>query len=111
MMTIEELSIIIGIVVSIFSIVTPIIKLTKTMAELTIGVQALKDSLNNIIIKNHDAHSRMWDHNKRQDKVINNHDRRLAKVENKLGINASTASEDSGILDIITIDEKDLEED
>lgn len=85
-MTVEELVILVGLAVSVISIVTPIIKLTKTMAELTINVQSLKDSLNSIIAKNHDAHSRMWEHNKRQDEVINDHDKRIVIVETKLGI-------------------------
>ena len=85
-MKVEELVILVGLAVSVISIVTPIIKLTKTMAELTIGVQSLKDSLNSLIAKNHDAHSRMWEHNKRQDEVINDHDKRIVIVETKLGI-------------------------
>lgn len=108
-MTVEDLVTLLGLVLAVFSVVTPIIKLTKTMAELTIGVQALKDSLNNIITKNHDAHSRMWDHNKRQDEVINDHDRRIGVVETKLGI---TSSHNQGASSIgrLNIDERILED-
>ena len=91
-MTFEDLVTLIGLIVAVISIVTPIMKLTKTMAELTIGVQSLKDSLNNIITKNHDAHARMWNHNKRQDEVINDHDKRIGIVETKLGITAYNCS-------------------
>ena len=107
-MTIEDLVTFLGLIIAVFSIVTPIIKLTKTMAELTIGVQGLKDSLNNIITKNHDAHSRMWEHNKRQDEVINDHDKRIVIVETKLGID----SLHGGTLNVgrLTIDEQMLED-
>ena len=106
-MTIEDLVTLLGIVLAVFSVVTPIIKLTKTMAELTIGVQALKDSLNNIITKNHDAHSRMWEHNKRQDEVINDHDKRIVIVETKLGISPNPGGTNMGR---INIDERILED-
>lgn len=99
-MTTEDLVTLVGLAVAVISIVTPIIKLTKTMAELTIGVQSLKDSLNNIITKNHDAHSRMWDHNKRQDEVINDHDKRIVVVETKLGITPGSSSSTIGRLAI-----------
>ena len=110
-MTIEDLVTLIGLGVAIISVVTPIVKLTKTMAELIIGVQSLKDSLNNIISKNHDAHSRMWEHNKRQDEVINDHDKRIVVVETKLGIspipvNSNTTSVVGGL----HIDEQILED-
>jgi hypothetical protein len=96
-MTFEDLVALIGLVVAVISIVTPIMKLTKTMAELTIGVQSLKDSLNDIIAKNHDAHSRMWGHNKRQDEIINEHEKRIGVVETKLGITPYTYTTTTGV--------------
>ena len=108
-MTIEDVVVLIGLVTAVISIVTPIMKLTKTMAELTIGVQSLKDSLNNIITKNHDAHSRMWDHNKRQDEVINDHDKRIVVVETKLGITPHSSPSSTGITGL-HIDERILDE-
>ena len=108
-MTVEDLVACLGLVLAVFSIVTPIIKLTRTMAELTIGVQALKDSLNNIIQKNHDAHSRMWEHNKRQDEVINDHDKRIVVVETKLGI-AQSHNETASSMGVLNIDEQILED-
>lgn len=108
-MTVEDLVTLIGLAVAVISIVTPIIKLTKTMAELTIGVQSLKDSLNNIITKNHDAHSRMWEHNKRQDEVINDHDKRIVVVETKLGI-SSTHSPNTTVVGGLHIDEQILDD-
>ena len=108
-MQVEDLVTLLGLVLAVFSVVTPIIKLTKTMAELTIGVQALKDSLNNIITKNHDAHSRMWDHNKRQDEVINDHDKRIVIVETKLGITPSNSSSTAS-MGRLNIDERILED-
>ena len=107
-MVVEDLVTLLGLVLAVFSVVTPIIKLTKTMAELTIGVQGLKDSLNSIIAKNHDAHSRMWEHNKRQDEVINDHDKRIVVVETKLGI---TPSHNGALsMGVLSIDERILED-
>lgn len=108
-MTVNDVVILVGLVTAVISIVTPIIKLTKTMAELTIGVQSLKDSLNNIITKNHDAHSRMWEHNKRQDEVINDHDKRIVVVETKLGI-SPTHSPSTTVVGGLHIDEQILDD-
>jgi hypothetical protein len=102
-MTFEDFITLIGVIVGLISIITPIMKLTKTMAELNIGVQCLKESLNNITIKNHDAHSRMWEHNKSQDEVINNHEKRMVVVETKLGITPTDGH-------IETIDERILDD-
>lgn len=85
-LTAETLIMLVGFVGTLIAIASPVIKLTKTMAELTLTVQGLKDSLNDIILKNHDAHKQMWEHNRRQDDVINDHDRRLTKIESKFGI-------------------------
>lgn len=85
-MSVETLIMLLGLVTTLIAIVSPILKLTKTMAELTLTVQALKDSLNDIIVKNHDAHRQMWEHNNKQDEIINDHDRRISRIENKMEI-------------------------
>ena len=85
-MSAETLIMLLGLVGTLIAIASPVIKLTKTMAELTLTVQSLKDSLNDIILKNHDAHRQMWEHNKNQDEVINDHDRRITRIENKINI-------------------------
>lgn len=65
----------------IVSIVTPILKLTKIMTELNFSVEGLKDAVNQMSIKNTESHRRIWEHNEEQDKVIDDHERRLIKIE------------------------------
>ncbi len=85
-MDIEMLAVLLGLVTAAIGIAAPIFKLTNTITHLTVTVENLEESLNNIILKNHDAHLQIWEHNKRQDKVINEHDRRIAIVETKVGV-------------------------
>lgn len=74
-------------------IVQPLIKaltdLTKTMTKLDDSVQGLKDDLTetkNKIKENEghsrDAHQRLWNHNDKQDKLIEDHEKRIYFLEN-----------------------------
>lgn len=85
-MTTNDLTILIGFIVSIIAITSPVIKLTKTMAELSVSVEALKETLNDITEKNHEAHARLWEHNNKQDDVINEHDKRISTIESRIDI-------------------------
>lgn len=76
--------IIIGIITLfgfLVSVVTPIAKLTKIMTELTDSVQSLKEAINEIGTKNTESHRRIWEHNTEQDQTLENHEKRITKLE------------------------------
>ncbi len=65
----------------IVSVVTPILKLTKVMTELNVSVAALKETINEMGVRNTESHRRIWEHNDEQDKKIDDHERRINKME------------------------------
>lgn len=65
----------------LISIIGPFTKLTKTMTELTISVQALKEVVEELGVKNNEAHKRIWGHNDEQDERLDDHEKRIMKVE------------------------------
>lgn len=65
----------------VISIMGPLTKLTKIMTELTVSVQGLKEVVNEMGIKNTESHKRLWEHNNKQDESIENHERRISKIE------------------------------
>ena len=76
--------IIIGIITLfgfLVSVVTPIAKLTKIMTELIDSVQSLKEAINEIGTKNTESHRRIWEHNTVQDQTLENHEKRITKLE------------------------------
>lgn len=76
------------------AIVTPITRLTKTMTELTIGVQSLKEAIGDIVLKNNKSHTRLWEHNGKQDTILDNHEKRITKIEIKMDIQKEKEEED-----------------
>lgn len=77
---------IVALVGFIITLMTPLMKLTKTMAELNGNVKALSSSLEALNIKNTESHRRMWDHNEKQDDTLDNHETRITKIETKIDI-------------------------
>lgn len=65
----------------IVSVVTPITKLTKIMTELNFSVLGLKETVGQMNTKNTESHRRIWEHNEEQDIKINDHERRITKIE------------------------------
>ena len=65
----------------IVSIVTPILKLTKVMTQLTISVENLREVVDQMGAQNTESHKRIWEHNEDQDEKINNHEQRIFKLE------------------------------
>lgn len=72
---------IVTLVAFVTAIVKPITKLTNTITELIVTVKGLKDSFAEIVSKNEEAHKRIWDHVSKQDTVLDNHEKRLSKME------------------------------
>lgn len=64
------------------TVVKPIIQVTKIMTELNESIKVLTDKFDKFEINNHDDHKRIWKHNDKQDDVIQDHETRIALLEN-----------------------------
>jgi hypothetical protein len=65
----------------IVSVITPILKLTKIMTQLTLSVESLREAIDQISARNTESHRRLWEHNTEQDETLNNHEKRITKIE------------------------------
>lgn len=63
------------------SVITPLTKLTRIMTELTISVEGLKEAIKQMGDKNTESHRRIWEHNTEQDELLENHEKRITKIE------------------------------
>lgn len=68
-----------------FAIYTPISKSTKentkAMTELTVTMRVIGDKLSKFDEDNSKSHKRIWDHNDKQDEILNDHETRLQIIE------------------------------
>lgn len=65
---------------------TPLMKLSKTMTELNINMQNLNQAMNTLTANNAESHRRIWAHNEEQDEKLENHEKRITKIETKMDI-------------------------
>lgn len=77
---------IVALVGFIISVATPLMKLSKTMTELNINMQNLNQAMNVLTANNTESHRRIWAHNEEQDEKIENHEKRITKIETKMDI-------------------------
>ena len=77
---------IVALVGFIISVATPLMKLSKTMTELNINMQNLNKAMNVLTTNNTESHRRIWQHNEEQDEKIENHEKRITKIETKMDI-------------------------
>lgn len=68
------------------TIATPLMKLSKTMTELNINMQNLNQAMNTLTANNTESHRRIWVHNDEQDEKLENHEKRITKIETKMDI-------------------------
>ena len=67
----------------IISIVTPIVKLTKSITELTVKVDGFARQIEQQSVKSKESHERLWIHNEEQDEKLQEHEIRISNLENK----------------------------
>ena len=70
----------------IVTVTTPLMKLSKTMTELNINMQNLNQAMDTLTANNTESHRRIWSHNDEQDEKIENHEKRITKIETKMDI-------------------------
>lgn len=80
-MTWEIVAGIIALFGFLVSVVTPLTKLTKIMTELKVSVEGLKEAASQMGEKNTESHRRIWEHNTEQDETLDNHEKRITKIE------------------------------
>lgn len=68
------------------TIATPLMKLSKTMTELNVNMQNLNQAMNTLTANNAESHRRIWTHNDEQDEKLENHEKRITKIETKMDI-------------------------
>ena len=77
---------IVALVGFVITLATPLMKLSKTMTELNINMQNLNKAMNVLTANNTESHRRIWQHNEEQDEKIENHEKRITKIETKMDI-------------------------
>lgn len=65
----------------IISFVKPLITLNSTLTRLTDAVAVLEKEVANLATKNGDAHTRIWEKEREQDHLLQEHEKRLSKME------------------------------
>ena len=68
------------------TIATPLMKLSKTMTELNVNMQNLNQAMNTLTANNTESHRRIWAHNDEQDEKLENHEKRITKIETRMDI-------------------------
>ena len=77
---------IVALVGFVITLATPLMKLSKTMTELNVNMQNLNKAMNVLTTNNTESHRRIWAHNEEQDEKIENHEKRITKIETKMDI-------------------------
>lgn len=65
------------------AIVKPIVSLTKSITTLTVAVEDLQKDMGRLISKNSESHERIWKHEERQDTRLDDHEKRIIRIEGK----------------------------
>ena len=77
---------IVALVGFLVTVISPLMKLSKTMTELNVNMQNLNQAMNTLTSNNTESHRRIWEHNEEQDSKIENHEKRITKIETKMDI-------------------------
>ena len=82
-MTLEIVAGLFVLIGGIVSIDTPIVKLTKSITELTVKVDDFARQIEQQSVRSKEAHKRLWEHNEEQDDKLQEHEIRISNLENK----------------------------
>lgn len=77
---------VVGVIVVLFglivAIVTPLLKLNTSITQLTCAVGVLQKNIECLTTKNTESHTKLWEHNSKQDGIIADHEMRIKIIEN-----------------------------
>lgn len=76
-------TVIIALVGFATAVIKPIVSLTKSITTLTVAVENLKEDLRFFSDKNTESHERIWNHEKHQDERLDDHEKRIIRIEEK----------------------------
>ena len=62
---------------------TPLIKAIKAMTRLTVSVENLTKEIESLKSDNETEHDRLWAHNDKQDSQIEDHEKRIIRIEER----------------------------
>lgn len=79
----EVYLVIVSLVGFAIAIGTPIIKLNTSITRLIDRLENLDKGLEELDAKNHKSHERIWQHNDEQDGKLEDHEKRIIKLEEK----------------------------
>lgn len=75
----------IGVIVSfVAAIAAPLLKLNTSITKLNSSVDVLKAAIDRIEDDNKESHSRIWKHNDSQDKIIEEHTKKINNIEHTM---------------------------
>jgi cell division protein FtsL len=77
---------VVGVIVVLFglmvSVVTPLLKLNTSITQLTCAVSVLQKNIEGLTTKNSESHTKLWEHNSKQDSMLADHETRIKIIEN-----------------------------
>lgn len=79
----QIITMLITIISGVGLIVKPVCNLTKAITELTITCKNLQNQFLSFEAHNKDSHKRLWDHAEEQDGVLDDHEKRIFKLEER----------------------------
>lgn len=80
----EVVGVIVVLVGLFFTVSSPIMKLISSITKLTATVETLQENVDSVTKRNTESHRRLWEHNKEQDAEIQEHGRRIEKLEGRV---------------------------
>lgn len=76
---------VVGVIIVLFglivAIVTPLLKLNTSITQLTCAVSVLQKNIEGLTTKNSESHTKLWEHNSRQDDTLADHETRIKIIE------------------------------
>ena len=66
------------------AIATPLMKNVKAMTELNLSIKNLTERFKEFEVNNHDDHKRIWQHNDKQDELLQKHGEQILLIESEL---------------------------
>lgn len=79
----QVVTVIIALAGFAISIITPIIKLTKSITTLTVTLEQVDNRLTAQEQSSKNSHKRLWEKNEEQDEILNDHEKRITLIERK----------------------------
>lgn len=64
----------------VIAVTGPMMKLNTSITKLNDSVDVLKNAINRIEDDNEKSHKRIWEHNNKQDEILNDHEKKISNI-------------------------------